>query len=1051
MAIINCPYCKREISDKAIFCPYCELPSKYFYPTQEDDLKTAQNVEESIKDFDLSEFRNALNAFDADYSSLFATSEYIDSKLKNEFQRKYETYQAVIRNQLIAQYMKNNSQSMKIHIPSLESFISRMEQLDNDVSAHNREYINKKLIELEAYFDHILEKVDTNIKLDEEQRKAIVTDDNHCLIVAGAGSGKTTTMAAKVKYLVEKKGIDPKEIVVISYTNKAIDELKERINKKLNIPVPISTFHSFAFDIIRKAKEDAPELQYSSFNIILEILSKTIFENKALMKNLVLFLGYYFDLPDDWQKYSSLNEYHLYKSAQDFETLKSGLGEYIQKVANARSGKVRTITGEFLRSVQEVQIANCLYLNGIEYVYEDPYPYQIPRSRKKYTPDFHIIQDGREAYIEHYTLNESGKSFLLDAKQTARYQKRIADKRNIHKQNQTDLIETWSFYTDTKPLLDHLREELGKNGFTLKPRNLEEIYQKIVDTGRDKYVFKFIAFTMDFIEQFKTHGFDENGFKFLRNSTDNVRIKLYIDIVEEIYRYYQASLKENNQIDFADMINDANDLFDKMQEQSISVNYKYIIIDEFQDIARQRFTLTQKLSEITNAKVIAVGDDWQSIFAFAGSDITLFTKFLELMGSGQELKITHTYRNSQELIDIAGGFIQKNSSQIKKRLVSEKKLENPIRLIPYDDSSKVNKHLAEAVNESIRNIVSEFGHKSSILLIGRYNYDAKNLLDTEEFYLLPNNQMRSKKFPKVTLQFLTAHSSKGLGYDNVIILNMREAKFGFPSQIEDDPIMKLVTYDDRSVPYAEERRLFYVALTRTKNRVYIATPLSKPSRFLVELIKEYDIPFPEDMNLGFVDLINLRCPECNYPLRYQLNKNYGLGLYHCTNEPEVCGFMTNDRVYLKDIFQCPVCQDGYMIVKRNEKEHTAFYGCTNYKDNGKGCNNTVSIVDPPSIVQRSIPSKNDKLIIKQSTESTSTQNTPVDPVKNDIETKSTNTFSIEKVRETYPSAYKQWTPEEEQNLVNEYHSGKSVKELVEHFGRKPGGIRARLKKLGLIE
>ena len=136
------------------------------------------------------------------------------------------------------------------------------------------------------------------------------------------------------------------------------------------------------------------------------------------------------------------------------------------------------------------------------------------------------------------------------------------------------------------------------------------------------------------------------------------------------------------------MINEANFLLSEMEKQNTSLPYKYIIIDEFQDIARQRFNLTKRLSDITHAKVVAVGDDWQSIYAFAGSDITLFTKFIEFMGSGKELKITHTYRNSQELIDIAGGFVQKNSSQIRKHLLSPKHLKDPIQLEFYDDNNK---------------------------------------------------------------------------------------------------------------------------------------------------------------------------------------------------------------------------------------------------------------------------------------------------------------------------------------------------------------------------
>ncbi|GAF81678.1 unnamed protein product, partial [marine sediment metagenome] len=482
------------------------------------------------------------------------------------------------------------------------------------------------------------------------------------------------------------------------------------------------------------------------------------------------------------------------------------------------------------------------------------------------------------------------------------------------------------------------------NGFIVKPRDLDEVYKKIVETGKDKYIYKLVWFMMNFIEQFKTSGYDDGGFDVLRNKMDNVRNLLFLDIAEQVYHHYQKTLKERKQIDFADMINDANFLLAEMESQGVNLNYKYIIIDEFQDIARQRYNLTKRLSDITHAKVVAVGDDWQSIYAFAGSDITLFTRFLDLMGSGTELKIIHTYRNSQELIDIAGNFVQKNSSQIKKQLISPKQLKEPIRLEFYNDEENTYKNLAEAVNNAISNIIDEFGEDKSILLIGRYNFDLYKLQMTGEFAEVYSNQVMSKKYPKANLTFMTAHSSKGLGYDNVIILNMLESRYGFPSQIEDDPIIKLVTYEDTSIPFAEERRLFYVALTRTKNRVYIAAPLSRPSRFLVELIKDYKLPHQKEINLEVVDIFRLKCPVCGFPLKYQLNKNYGLHLYICTNDAEVCGFMTNDRRYLKDIFKCPRCDDGYMIVRKDNNQK-GFYGCTNYDKSASGCMNTIPFVD----------------------------------------------------------------------------------------------------------
>ncbi len=491
--------------------------------------------------------------------------------------------------------------------------------------------------------------------------------------------------------------------------------------------------------------------------------------------------------------------------------------------------------------------------------------------------------------------------------------------------------------------MEHLKEALEKEGFVLQPRDLEEVYKKITDTGKDKYIIKLILFMMNFIEQYKTTGYDEGGFQILRKKTDNPRTLLFLDIAEEVYHHYQSVLKQNNQIDFADMINDAHFYLQEIERQNIEMPYKYIIIDEFQDIARQRFNLTKRLSEITKAKVVAVGDDWQSIYAFSGSDITLFTRFLELMGAGTELKITHTYRNSQELIDIAGGFVQKNSTQIRKQLISPKHLENPVVIETFDDSFKQTKALAEKVEEIIGKIISEYGKKKSILLIGRYNYDMYKLFNTGLFSELPNNSVKSEKYSDADITFMTAHSSKGVGYDNVILINMFEGKFGFPCQIEDDPILKLVMHDDKSMPFAEERRLFYVAMTRTKNRVYIATPKNRPSRFLIELIKDYNLPYEGEINMETVDLFSLRCPVCGFPLKYEFNKNYGLNLWICTNDSEVCDFMTNDKVHKHDIFKCPKCKDGYMIVKYNAKNGDVFYGCTNYFNDTNKCTNMIPL------------------------------------------------------------------------------------------------------------
>ena len=433
MALIQCPECGKSISDKSDVCVHCGLPSSYFRIEShysQSNLVDNKN-ENNDNPVDYSELRNVFIAFDKEYPELFSGAKYISMREIDRIKRVYGDYYVFLQNQLILQYVNTNSGSLKIEISQLNRFIDKLTNIDRDREIYNERYIETKLKDYKDYFDNILKEIDPNIYLDEEQRRAVLTNENHCLLVAGAGAGKTTTMAAKVKYLVDKEEINPEDIIVISYTNKAIEELKERINKKLKIPAKICTFHSFAYEIVKRTAPAPPEINFSAYNIVFEMLEKRIFDNKKLLKNLVLFLGYYFDLPEDAFRFNSLNEYHLYKAASDYETIKSGLGEYIRTVENRRTKYQRTITGEYLRSMQEVQIANFLYLHGIEYEYEKPYPFEIHGAKKIYTPDFFIRQGENECYIEHFGVTQSMNCIRQDQntqKSSLKMQRALANK-----------------------------------------------------------------------------------------------------------------------------------------------------------------------------------------------------------------------------------------------------------------------------------------------------------------------------------------------------------------------------------------------------------------------------------------------------------------------------------------------------------------------------------------------------------------------------------------------------------------------------------------------
>lgn len=415
----------------------------------------------------------------------------------------------------------------------------------------------------------------------------------------------------------------------------------------------------------------------------------------------------------------------------------------------------------------------------------------------------------------------------------------------LHRRHGTTLIYTFSAYKDGRPLAVHLKEELEAKNFELKPKSDKEVMQLLVAGEENRYIRKLLNLICRFISNFKVNGYSAEEFERMYHSTQNVRSRLFLEICHECYLEYNRWLKENQVVDFEDMINESSRILREVKEMKQKLDFKYVIVDEYQDISKQRFDLTKALAEVTNAKIIAVGDDWQSIYAFSGSDITLFTKFAEKMGYAKLLKIVKTYRNSQEVIDIAGNFIQKNKEQIEKRLLSPKNITNPVVIYTYDSTYKgrngnrrsgANYAMAYAVEKVLEELLvykkKEGKVPGEILLLGRYAFDGDRLERSGLFeYVNRGNKIKSVKYPYLNITFMTVHSSKGLGYDDVIIINGKNETYGFPSKIEDDPVLAFVIRGDKSIEYAEERRLFYVAMTRTKNRVFCIAPEQNPSEF----------------------------------------------------------------------------------------------------------------------------------------------------------------------------------------------------------------------------
>ena len=375
---------------------------------------------------------------------------------------------------------------------------------------------------------------------------------------------------------------------------------------------------------------------------------------------------------------------------------------------------------------------------------------------------------------------------------------------------------------------DYLIKLIGKY-FNRKIKNQKEDYIKIITLEKSKFLqLKRLCIT--FIRLMKSNDYHIESFlSFISKIKRTIsyskykKEKIVLTLILNIYLKYETYLKENKEVDFDDMLSIATKI---VKEKGIKQKVKYIIIDEYQDTSLIRFYLIKEIMNKTNAKLMVVGDDFQSIYKFTGCDISLFLNFNKFFPTAKIMKLERTYRNSNELIQIAGTFIMKNKKQIKKQLYSEKQLTNPIKILKYNNIKKI---FLEIIKELSKN------KEQKILVLGRNNNDISMLLN--ESITIKDNKIIIKSYEFLDITYMTVHKSKGLESDNVILINLTNKITGFPSQIKEEKLTRLVTKTNDRYPYSEERRLFYVALTRTKNYVYLLTPQKSPSVFIEELEK----------------------------------------------------------------------------------------------------------------------------------------------------------------------------------------------------------------------
>ncbi len=720
----------------------------------------------------------------------------------------------------------------------------------------NEAFVRRELIACKDIFERAESK-----PLTEEQARAVICFDNRVQVVASAGSGKTSTMVAKAAYAIHRGFMAPGRIVLLAFNKQAALELKQRAAlafERLGMTgcaIETATFHALGLQIIGKAtgrKPDIPDWAigaaagFHKLTNIIDQLKDGSYEFRARWD--LFRLVFARDLPafgaqtnaDAWDKHGH--------------------------------GYVRTLRGERVRSQEELMIANWLFYNGVDYHYERHYEFDtVTDTHRQYSPDFYYPAIG--LYHEHFALNEQGQApdGFTD------YLAGVAWKRQLHRHYKTRLIETTSHLLREGNWMDHLGKALTDGGVVLDPNP-----DRPIPPGGEKPMehADLIGLMRTFISHAKSNCLDMEALHLrlaaLPKGAYRFRHRMFLAILGPVMQAWDAALSAEGGIDFEDMLNLAAG---HLEQGRYETPYELVMADEFQDASRARAHLCRAMVQRPGRHFFAVGDDWQSINRFAGADLSVMTGFRQWFGQGQVLKLERTFRCPQALCDVSSRFISRNPSQIRKQVRSVTPAIGPVLQAFQVD---LREKLQSAIDQFLRRLCQGLQEgsippgrdgKVSVVVLGRYNADLA---------LLPEH-WQDRYGEGIGLTFLTIHRSKGSEADYVILPSMISRLRGrsFPNTRSDDPVLALAMPDGDDYPLSEERRLFYVALTRARRCVAMFTARGQRSVFLDELVDEHALVVTD---IDGEVIAERRCPACKRGTIVTRNGPYG-EFDSCSNYP----------------------------------------------------------------------------------------------------------------------------------------------------------------------
>ena len=788
-----------------------------------------------------------------------------------------------IRNQL-----DQLSQAALARIDSLQDLIN----LENYRTEANRRFTTDQTVKVwEATRDLLANP------LTDEQAQAVATDEDATLVLAGAGTGKTSVITGKIAHLVRNQGVAPESILALAFNREAAKEIRDRLPKDLQ-GANVLTFHAFGRQVIA-SQCTAPTV------------STMASDPFALAKTVERFLADLVSDPDVGNIAIRLmaNMPADYKAPFDFKNESEYQG-YIREVG------LRALSGDLVKSFEELEIANWLTQNGVPFRYERTYPENTrTREYRQYQPDFWI--PGHDIYIEHFALNEQGAA----PPGWTGYVEGVQWKREKHREKRTTLVETYSWQHRQETLLPTLRQKLEGLGVGFKPISRDQLIAKL---GKER-ISPLCNLLCTFLNHAKSSNLShEELVRRIDSVSDRKRAEAFVQVFRRIRECYESRLAEEQALDFHDLINQAAM---HLKEKRNGQYYTHVLVDEFQDISTGRMELLKALRN-PDVAYFLVGDDWQSIYRFTGSRVSLLRNVDQHLGHTRVETLTQTFRFGQKILGSSSNFIQQNPEQTRRTLkpnpdVNDKGLTMVASREPADGLRAVIKDLAES---------ADYQETDSIMVLGRFRHSRRAL-----------HTQGPKARDKVI--YRTVHRAKGQEADYVVILDLKNSKHGFPCKVEDDPLLKLVlpSIEDGEYQFAEERRLLYVALTRARKGAYLVVDERYPSPFARELL-----------NTGKHEIreINKLMPPCPRCLDGTLRESRSQENLRCSNHPD-CGYLSpicpDCKLGFVSISQaavtkcsnpdchttqtiCPSCGQGILVQRARRRDRSPFLGCTRFAE-----------------------------------------------------------------------------------------------------------------------